>query len=219
MNTRQLTAYQDRLDNFLNRRTQFYRGLQGQVWTARKFRELKFAEERANKELRKVTASLTDLPTPYGVTIGERELQRAISRRSPQRERMSATNDPLRLRDHTTPQALRNTSPKTFQDLLKEAGKRSTSGEAYFLSKSAEYKAVYLKMVRSINETRLEEAVKGLSIKQFGILWTRTNFATVVSSAYETISKELGSKEAEFYNSEVEEALANVAFAEKNYPR
>lgn len=219
MNTRQLRSYQASLDSFLNRRTQFYRGLGGKVWTGKQFRQVRAAELRANKELAKVEASIADLPTPYGITVGERMERKGYSRRSAMRERMSATNDPLRPRDHTTPQGLRNTSPATFQSLLAEASKRSVSGDAYFLSKAAEYKAVYLKMASSINETRLVEAVKGLSDRQFGILWTRTNFATVVSSAYETISKEFGSAEDELYNSEIEEALSNVALAEKNYPR
>lgn len=209
LNTRQLQALSQRLDQFNSRRTQYYGGLKGTVIDVKQKRKLRYAEQAANKRNAELMARVSDIMIkPARMTIGER-MKGVRSMRSPIQQRLAAANDPFA----ELSRKLSNISGKGIDRIVDSV--REQSKPEFFSKVSEAGREQFMKMLDTVYAEDLRLAVADLTTEQFGLLWHFTKFATIISASYESITRELGGHDSTIIlgNSDIEVAREYVEWA------
>jgi hypothetical protein len=196
-NQRQLEAHINRLDEFMNRRTQFVPGVKGtpiskQVWTNYQRAEAKRNKAEAQryeqiKNMRLPGRMLNDGSMEPGITIDQR--QEGLPGR---KSAYGVTDIPHRpvfrmSRNFTDEQAMKILT----LDMLNRARPQ------WIAERAAKEQANWLKMDAGQHQPDMVEAISQLTPFQFDVMWNYTSFATAASSEYEGARKLLNIEEQE----------------------
>lgn len=179
---KQLRAYLRELDQFRSRSVQYLPAASPQNRiSAAAWREYKKLEREYNEIANRSQKQRDDVFLPsHGMTIGDRDdLMRSMSPRAGGQRRPL---DPI-VREHKN---IRD--DKALQVLIRDMRKRVKP--SYERSVVRQQKANAIVLAGESGSQRFASGVKGLTQKQFNILWNYTDFATMLSHYYETRNAE-----------------------------
>lgn len=200
MRSRDLNNYLTRLNTFMDRKNQFIPGTGGQPIHISVWRGYKRAERAANRRADRLFKQVANVKLPGGdMTIGSRHA--SVTNTDFPSTANHTVNSPLRkvnrqLRSMPSEKAIRRLTKqqqdKVDPQFLKLFVKRGRQ-EAY-------------KMLNALNDTEITKELKGLTDKQFHILWAYTEFATNTSIRYEEGKRDTQNKDIE--DNEISESRA-----------
>lgn len=211
-NRKQLESYISKLDSFNDRSNQFVRGRRGEPIPKATFERYQRAERAHNIKVSKYVAEFGDykIPTQGGTTVAQRLRNRGQRVEGMQRmgdgfglkptdaiERSSGTFGSARAMNAYTRELLRRVKPN------------------YHLRKVNNHRRGVIDMLETIGEQKMANRVKGLSQKQFDLLWNFTPFSDSTALNYENIkSGNLRSVDLEIAKESLTEAKELLAWAE-----
>jgi hypothetical protein len=194
-NSKQLAAYQAKLESFVDRRVQYHPDKNKRPMA--KFGIYKSLEKQYNRIVNNDFNAVKDLELPSGRKIEERFKLTTADRRSSRGRPVNAPYDPpVRESTHFT-------SERALNSMIKDMKKRL---EADRPTKNVKKSKTQLnQMVKTIEKAtqdkKLRAALKDLTPDQFRVLWNYTTLATDINIGYEEAMKLLGQRKGAYKQS------------------
>ncbi|URG18047.1 terminal protein [Curtobacterium phage Ayka] len=210
MRSRDLQTYLKQLNGFMSRKTQFVPDTWGRPIHAQKWRAYKRAETRANRKAENMADMLKHYTMPGSdVTLAERHAY-AKDTEFPNTANHTV-NSPLR-KVSRMPSSI--ASEKALARLTKQ--QQGKVDPQFFEMTVKRGRIEATKMLKKLGDTEQIKALKGLTDKQFHILWSYTPYSDNTSIRYENGKVEdRGRAEDQMDNTETEVAKSWLRWAKK----
>ena len=180
MNSRQLKSYINKLNSFVDRRTQFESGLNGEPLSRHLVREYKRLEGRRNTNTSRHMSGMRDVMIePLGMTVGQREDNIIASNLNILR----AGGNP-QYRPYDTIQRSISGIPneEALKKLIKATEKQA--GENYARRAVIAQRRNHIKFLESHGALDQAKQIKNLSVRQYDILQNYTNYGNLNEFRY-----------------------------------
>lgn len=175
-NSRQLKAYNARLETFQERATQFVPDAHGRAMRSSVMDSYKAKERKWNEKVDKTFAKVADIQLPgTKFTVAEREAQL-----TPKHRVANPVINKPRKYDLKSSQI---DSEKALKELSKNMDKRLKSD--WFAKESALAKQLFIdKLAPVIGDAKLAADIQGMSDYRFGLMWRYSGFAEIEFHEY-----------------------------------
>lgn len=179
MRSRDLTSYLNRLNGFMSRSTQFVGDRKGRPIAMSEWRRYKRAETAANRRADRLYNTIKDIKMPGGqMTLGQRHA--AVTNSDFPITANHTVNSPL----HKVKRAPRTLENKRALNKFTKQQQRKVDPQFAQMTVNRGRREAY-KMLAAVGDMAEIRALKGLTDKQFHILWSYTEYATLKSTKYE----------------------------------
>jgi hypothetical protein len=200
--SKQLSAYRERLQEYLSRQNQFVPDALRRPVPRAEFMEYKRAEQQYRESAGQVFDRIKDVELPSGETIVQRLAKMDVLHKQMHNPSVNMIFDP-----HTR-EAMDITSRDAMRKLTKSM--KRDSSPASIRRKINQARQQFAQMMDTINMPELYAATKSLNNNQFVALWNYRGFASVVSFAYEMAKKMLSPKDESWGHQQLRDQMMDA---------
>lgn len=199
-NTKQLTSYLNKLDDFTSRKTKFMGDANMRPISEKKMAIYKETERAVRIKERKLYNQIKDVRLPQPGTAKSSKASETIAERNHRilPSRPGGKNRTVNTPFNTPNRKSRNFKSEKSVEVMTSALRRRLAGD-YRSTEVAEQRRIFGQMIDVMGDMKLKAQVAQLSDREFDVMWNHTSMPDDVVDIYILMRRDESEEDADYY--------------------